>query len=729
VNVVSFRGDGRLVALGSSAAIELWDIHTLTRVATMAEPDHTPMFTAFSPDGRHVVSACLDQRPDQQAIRLWDAPGAALKSRLSGHTLSAGYLVFSPDGRTLASGSLDSTIRLWDMETETCRVVINDHGSFVLGLAFSPDGRTLASCSADSTVRLWDARNGEAIAVLSGFEGWVQSVAFSPDGSALAGRNAQGQVRVWRMQDRDRRTLADHGADVFDVRFSADGAYLVSASWDGTIRLRNARTFETTRVFRGHTGPVWSADLTPDNRTLISCGSDGTRVWDVETAVQRARVKPNELTVSTRVSPDGARFALSLWKRVYVFDVATLAQLAECNIHDEVTTECDWSPDGTMLASTSLDGTVRLWNAADGKPLRVLARGLGRVASVAFHPDGRHVATGAEDRVVRVLDVETGAVTRSLEGHEDAIFNVRFSPDGNLLFSSSGDRSIRIWRYADASTVAVLKSQRETVTRLAVHPRGTHLASGSQDDTVRIWPLWVLNVARDTVRDWAQLQTGLMVPEKSFVARRLPTWPAGLRDDYGAHDLRREHVRLAGLYAEFAHARFEGWRCEDVTGPDGKPARRYFPPRTRGPDGKLSGPPRGRVNYAAWWEDRHAAQLRAAWPRAPVVTEVLSEGQARELGLAEGDLLLRVDGVEVGDREQLRRLLDERQDRSCIVAVLRLARDERGQPVAAVNEQGDLRLDETGRTYWDGRRFEVELKPGRLGMRVGDAVWPPRPAR
>jgi C-terminal processing protease CtpA/Prc len=112
-----------------------------------------------------------------------------------------------------------------------------------------------------------------------------------------------------------------------------------------------------------------------------------------------------------------------------------------------------------------------------------------------------------------------------------------------------------------------------------------------------------------------------------------------------------------------------------------------------------------------------------------VVTEVLSEGQARELGLAEGDLLLRVDGVEVGDREQLRRLLDERQDRSCIVAVLRLARDERGQPVAAVNEQGDLRLDETGRTYWDGRRFEVELKPGRLGMRVGDAVWPPRPAR
>ena len=730
VNTLSFRGDGRVMALGSSSAIELWELATLTRIGTMSEPDHVPMFVAFSPDGRHVVSTCLDQRPDQQAVRVWDAVNLKLKTRLDGHTMSAGFTAFSPDGRTIATGSLDSTIRLWDLESETARVVISNHRSFVLGVAFSPDSRTLASCGADSTVRLWDARTGEPVTVLSGFEGWVQSVAFSPDGHSVAARNTQGHVRIWRLSDRDRRAFTDHKADVFDARYSRDGQWLVSASWDGTIRMRDTATSETVRVFRGHTSPVWSADITPDNRTLISAGADGTRVWDVETQVERARIKPGELTVDVRVSPDGARFALSIWKRVYIYDSATLAELALCQYHDEVTTETCWSPDGTTIASSSLDGTVRLWNSADGKPIRTLARGLGRVPTVAFHPDGKWVATGGEDRVVRLLDVATGASVRTFEGHDDAIFNVRFSPDGQMLFTSSGDRSIRIWRVADASTLAVLKSHRETVTRLAVHPKGLTLASGSQDDTLRIWPLWVLTMPRESARDWAQLQTGLVVPHKSFVVRRMNDWPQGLADEFGSHDLRRDHVRTLGRFATLVQAQFEGYRCQELTGADGTRTRRYFAPRQVNPDGTLVGPAQGKVNYGAWWEDRNEALLKPLWQRAPVVTEILAEGQAGELGLLAGDLLLAVDGRQVKDREALRERLEELKDRPEVtLTVVRLRRNEKGEPQPLQDDQGNLRIDARGLSSWDGRQFEVQLKPGRLGMRIGDAAMPARPSR
>jgi len=730
VNVIAFRADGRVMACSGSRAIQMWELPSFSYLGALTEPDHAPMFIAFSPDGSEICSTCLEQRPNQQEVRVWDIATMTQKGRLAGHTLSAGFVCYSPDGKTLASGSLDSTIRLWDVEKQATRAVIAEHGSFVLGLAWSPDGRMLASCSADSTVRLWDAKTGAAIAVLSGFEGWVQSVAFSPDGNSLAARNAAGHVRVWRLSDRDRRTISDHTADVFDVRFSADGNWLLSASWDHTVRLRDARNFETSQVFRGHIAPIWGADISPDNQTIISVGVDGARVWDVATGTQRARIKPNELTVDVRISPDGKRFAISQWRRVHIYDIATLQELAVCTGHAELTTECCWSPDGLTIASASMDGSVRLWDPNTGQQTRVLVQGLGRVPSVTFRSDGKAIAIGGEDRIVRLINVADGELIAKFEGHEDAVFNVRFSPDGKMLFSSSADRSIRIWEIATTRTLAVLKSHRETVTRLAVNPQGNMLASGSQDDTMRIWPLWVLSMPREQVSDWAKLQTGLVVPEKAFAVRRLTTWPRDLRDDFDGHGLRREHVGMISKYAELVNAQYEGYRCDDITNPDGSRVRKYFPPRKRGADGRLIGPVQGRVNYPAWWDDRHVEQLKLKWGKAPVVTEILPEGQGRDLGLQVGDLFDQIDGQAVADFEALRARLEDLKDQPEIpVRIVRIKRDAKGELLPQMDEEGNLRIDARGKSLWDFEVIEVKLKPGKLGMRIGNATLPPRPTR
>jgi WD40 repeat protein len=146
-----------------------------------------------------------------------------------------------------------------------------------------------------------------------------------------------------------------------------------------------------------------------------------------------------------------------------------------------------FSPDGTLLAATSKDTTVRLWSVADGTPVRTLTGHTDWVWGVAFSPDGTILAATGGDSTVRLWRVADGTLLRTLTGHTEWLYGVAFNPDGTLLATSNDDRTACLWRVADGTPLHTLTGHTGLVVAVAFSPDGALLATTSHDHTARLW--------------------------------------------------------------------------------------------------------------------------------------------------------------------------------------------------------------------------------------------------
>ena len=160
------------------------------------------------------------------------------------------------------------------------------------------------------------------------------------------------------------------------------------------------------------------------------------------------------------------------------------------------------SPNGTILASGGVDGTIHFWDLAHRRPLGApLTNGSGMIGKIVFSPDGATVAGAISDGAIRLWDVRSRrAVGTPLQpGPYAALISIAFSPDGRMLAVGSTDNTIRLFdaviRRGILRPIALIQAHRYSpnaigtpgIDSLAWSPSGQALASGSIDGVIELW--------------------------------------------------------------------------------------------------------------------------------------------------------------------------------------------------------------------------------------------------
>jgi WD40 repeat protein/serine/threonine protein kinase len=331
---------------------------------------------------------------------------------------------------------------------------------------------------------------GLASVVLMGHAG-IRGPSFSPDGAHIVFASSDETVRVWRADGRGEPVvLRGHEEPVLSAEFSPDGTRIVSASEDKTMRVWRTDGRGEPVVLRGHEEPVLSAEFSPDSTRIVSASMDKTvRVWRADGRGEPVVLRGHEEPVwSAEFSPDGTRIVSASWdKTVRVWRADGTGEPVVLRGHDELVWSAEFSPDGTRIVSASWDKTVRVWRA-DGRGEPVVLRGHEeRVSYAEFSPDGTHILSVSDDKTVRVWRADGRGEPVVLRGHEERVSRAAFGPDGTRIVSASRDRTLRLWRADGAGEPVVLGGHDDTVTWASFSPDGTRIVSASDDKTVRTW--------------------------------------------------------------------------------------------------------------------------------------------------------------------------------------------------------------------------------------------------
>ena len=323
-------------------------------------------------------------------------------------------------------------------------------GSKPLCAAFSPDGSALITGSSDGFLEVWDPQTCrlrgdlryQADDELMLHDAPVLAVAPSTDSTALASGDKEGCLKVWRLATGAcvRKFPKAQPAALCALAWSRDGATLLSASSDGSVRSHGLKSGRVLQQFRGHAafvGCVAYLRSSGEQDSPVSGSADGTvKVWDPRSAE--------------------ATSTLSLPRAV--------AKLRRTQHHDA---------DGrAVVAVLQVPGSESRFVVVDKSPTAALC----------------DLKSGAAVAVFSSHDEPTKVSTAKRTPGCDFVAAALSSPKGDFLYCLGDDKVLYCFHVPSAKLDRVFPiDDARDVVGLAVHPHRNLVASFGDSDTLKLW--------------------------------------------------------------------------------------------------------------------------------------------------------------------------------------------------------------------------------------------------
>ncbi|MFW9964082.1 MAG: WD40 repeat domain-containing protein [Candidatus Sifarchaeia archaeon] len=269
----------------------------------------------------------------------------------------------APKGRLIACGKMDSEILLLDSRSGKPKRGITGHTGAVTDVSFAGTSNAVLSCSWDQTTRLWNVKNVEDTLILK-HPSEVKALAISLKLGKGASGSRDGMVKVFSLRSlKSIRNLQAHNSDISGIAIIDDDQKIVTASYDGTCRLWDLSSYDAEKTVIEQNDRIRSMTVVPDGSSVLLGYQNGT-ILQINIANVKEKFKMTghtDIISALAVDPSGHYLASASWDRtIRIWSLENKSEVATGQLVAGIASLA-WAPDGSILYSADLSGTVVSW--------------------------------------------------------------------------------------------------------------------------------------------------------------------------------------------------------------------------------------------------------------------------------------------------------------------------------------------------------------------------------
>lgn len=389
-------------------------------------------------------------------IYMMSFPEKIVLSEFIGHTMWVRQVLVTNDFQYLVSCANDKTIRIWSIKDPTDVVTLNNSEGAIYALAMGKNEKFLASGGVDSEVKLTSLPECTPIETFAGHTGGVKNIVVCEAQRLLITSSSDKTIRVWDLDTKiEKFKLTGHTAVVWALGATSDLKYIVSGSSDKTIRVWDFESKSEIYKFDDHTGEILDLVISKNDEYAVSGSNDKSLiVWSLKQPGLVKKLlghKGAVLKLAMNYS-DNTVISCSFDTSIRVWSLINLEFIFKFEPKYDVINCIDLSKDGSFLGIGCKSQVVHIWDYASKKCISSHKHHTAAVKCVTFaSPDKKILASTSDDCKIVLWNFLEKQLETVLTYHTGLVKKGLFSQNDCSFFSVSDDKTIKKWTFSKSA--------------------------------------------------------------------------------------------------------------------------------------------------------------------------------------------------------------------------------------------------------------------------------------